>query len=78
MKHVFAIAEDVDGYIWFGDRDTEAWKYDGTKITNYTPADGLTTTNIGSIYRDRHKRLLFAMSDGAICRWTGERFVREW
>jgi ligand-binding sensor domain-containing protein len=78
MKHVFAIGEDADGNIWFGDRDTGAWKYDGTQFTNYTLADGLSTTHIWSIYRDRLNRLLFAMGDGAVCRWTGERFVREW
>jgi hypothetical protein len=25
----FAIEEDKEGNIWFGDRDTGAWKYDG-------------------------------------------------
>lgn len=78
LEHVFAIGEDADGNIWFGDRYTGAWKYDGKKFTNYTQADGLTTTHIWSIYRDRQNRLFFAMSDGAVCRWTGDRFVREW
>lgn len=79
LEHVFAIGEDADGNIWFGDRDTGAWKYDGKKFTNYTQADGLTPPpHIWSIYRDRQNRLLFAMADGAVCRWTGDRFVREW
>ena len=29
LEHVFAIQEDSEGNIWFGDRDTGIWKYDG-------------------------------------------------
>lgn len=78
LEHVFAIGEDANGNLWFGDRDTGAWKYDGTKFTNYTPANGLTTTHIWTIYRDRRNNMLFGMADGSVCRWTGQRFVREW
>ena len=35
MEHVFAIEEDLEGNIWFGDRDSGAWKYDGKTLTNY-------------------------------------------
>jgi len=36
LEHVFAISEDTDGNIWFGDRDTGAWVYDGEVLTNFT------------------------------------------
>ena len=78
LEHVFAIGEDVNGNLWIGDRDTGAWKYDGTQFTNYTQANGLATTHIWTIYRDRRNNMLFGMADGSVCRWTGERFVREW
>ena len=78
LEHVFAIGEDVNGNLWFGDRDTGAWKYEGTQFTNYTQSNGLTTTHIWTIYRDRRNNMLFGMADGSVCRWTGERFVREW
>ena len=35
LEHVFAIEEDSEGNIWFGDRDTGAWKFDGKTMTNY-------------------------------------------
>jgi ligand-binding sensor domain-containing protein len=34
LQSVFAIQEDSAGNIWFGDRDTGAWKYDGKVLTN--------------------------------------------
>jgi ligand-binding sensor domain-containing protein len=78
LEHVFAIGEDANGNLWFGDRDTGAWKYDGRQFTNYTQANGLTTTHIWTIYRDRRNTMLFGMADGSVCRWTGARFVRAW
>ncbi len=78
LEHVFAIGEDINGNLWFGDRDTGAWKYDGKQFTNYTPSNGLTNTHIWTIYRDRRNNMLFGMADGSVCRWTGERFVLEW
>jgi ligand-binding sensor domain-containing protein len=35
LEHVFAIEEDGEGNIWFGDRDNGLWKYDGNTIKNY-------------------------------------------
>ena len=77
LEHVFAIGEDVNGNLWFGDRDTGAWKYEGTQFTNYTQSNGLTTTHIWTIYHDRRNNMLFGMAEGSVCRWTGERFLRE-
>lgn len=31
LEHVFTIAEDSKGNIWFGDRDAGIWKYDGQR-----------------------------------------------
>lgn len=36
MEHIFTIKEDTKGNIWFGDRDTGIWKYDGKSMKNYT------------------------------------------
>lgn len=33
LQSVFAIEEDGEGNIWFGDRDSGAWKYDGNTLT---------------------------------------------
>jgi ligand-binding sensor domain-containing protein len=76
LEHVFAIGEDVEGNIWFGDRDTGAWRYDGKTMKNYTPEDGLTTFHIWQIYQTKIGELWFAMGDGAVCRFNGESFDR--
>lgn len=74
LEHVFAITEDGDGNIWFGDRDTGAWKYDGQSMTNYTIDQKLKSPMIWDIYEDQNKNLLFAMADGGVYQFKGESF----
>jgi hypothetical protein len=49
----FAIEEDSRRNIWFGDRDTGAWKYDGKSVTNYTINNKLSTQMIWSMYKEQ-------------------------
>jgi ligand-binding sensor domain-containing protein len=74
MEHVFAIEEDSEGNIWFGDRDTGAWKYDGKTMTNYTIDNKLSTPMIWSIYKDNSNNLLFGMADGGVYKFNGKSF----
>ena len=74
LEHVFAIAEDDAGNIWFGDRDTGAWKYDGQSMTNYGIADGLPTLSIWDIHKDRHGTILVALDNGVVCRFLNGAF----
>lgn len=74
LEHVFAIGEDSEGNMWFGDRDTGAWKFDGKSMTNYTEANGLTASHVWAIYRDRQGELLLGMADGSVCRFNGKSF----
>ena len=76
LEHVFAIAEDKAGNMWFGDRDTGAWKFDGESLKNYTKEDGLPTHHIWAIYRDKRDVLWFALADGSMCRFNGGSFDR--
>ena len=76
LEHVFAITEDAKGNIWFGDRDTGAWKYNGTNLTNYTVDADLSTPMIWCIYEDKEKNLLFGMADGGVYRFEEEGFKR--
>ena len=62
LEHVFSIGEDLNGNMWFGDRDTGAWRYDGKSMRNYTRKDGLTTTHIWQIYNAKKGELWFAMA----------------
>jgi len=74
LEHVFVIKEDSEGNIWFGDRDTGAWKYDGKTMINYTIDEKLTTPMVWSIYNDNNNNLLFGMADGGVYKFNGKSF----
>lgn len=74
LQAVFAIAEDSEGNIWFGDRDSGAWKYDGKTLTNYKIDMKLKSQMIWSIYEDQNKNLLFGMANGGVYKFNGKTF----
>lgn len=74
LQSVFAIEEDGDGNIWFGDRDSGAWKYDGKALTNYTSDHKLPKSMIWSIYKDHSDNLFFGMANGGVYRFNGTSF----
>ena len=78
LEHVFVINEDADGNIWFGDRDTGVWKYDGDLMTNYTVDNKLRTQMVWSIYNDKKGNLLFAMADGGVYKYNGKSFEHKY
>lgn len=80
LEHVFAIGEDKDGNIWFGDRDNGAWKYDGSSMTNYPIRKDVVSVSdhpfpamIWSIYNDQDNNLLFANTN-RVYRFNGKSF----
>lgn len=77
LEHVFTIAEDSQGNIWFGDRDTGVWKYDGKTMINYTAKDGLIDDFALSIYEDKDGELWFGMADGNIFKFNGRTFEKQ-
>ncbi|MBV6441589.1 MAG: hypothetical protein EPGJADBJ_03275 [Saprospiraceae bacterium] len=77
LEHIFTIAEDNKGNIWFGDRDAGVWKYDGETMKNYTKKDGLTNDFALSIYEDSNEKLWFGMADGSIYIFNGKTFEKQ-
>jgi len=77
LEHVFTITEDSQGNIWFGDRDTGIWKYDGIELKNYTKKDGLTNDFALSIYEDKDNELWFGMSNSSIFKFNGKTFDKQ-
>lgn len=77
LEHIFVIAEDSKGNIWFGDRDAGVWKYDGNQFENYTQKDGLSNDFALSIYVDRNNELWFGMADGSIYKFNGKTFETQ-
>jgi ligand-binding sensor domain-containing protein len=76
LQAVFAMEEDREGNIWFGDRDTGAWKYDGVTLTNYPVDTTLKSQMIWTIYSDNGGNLLFGMAEGGVYRYNGTIFER--
>jgi ligand-binding sensor domain-containing protein len=74
LEHVFAIEEDSEGNIWFGDRDTGAWKYDGKTMTNYIINKNLKSQMIWTIYKDNTNNLLFGMAEDGVYKFNGKSF----
>jgi ligand-binding sensor domain-containing protein len=77
LQAVFAIEEDSDGNIWFGDRDTGAWKYDGKTLINYIIDYKLSTPMIWNIYKDNNNNLLFGMADKGVYKFNGNSFEKS-
>ncbi len=76
LEHVFAIQEDSEGNIWFGDRDTGPWKFDGKTMKNYTIDNKLTTPMIWCICNDNNNNLLFGMAGGGVYKFNGKSFSK--
>lgn len=74
LEHVFAIEEDRAGDLWFGDRDTGVWRYDGRTMTNYGVAEGLPTLSVWDIHADRDGTVLVALDNGVVCRFVDGAF----
>lgn len=54
LQSVFAIAEGCHGNIWFGDKDTGAWRYDGETLVNLIVDEKLGSQIIWDIYEDQN------------------------
>lgn len=78
LQAVFTITEDSQGNIWFGDRDTGAWKYDGKTLTNYKIDTKLKSQMIYNIFEDQNKNLLFGMAEGGVYKFNGETFDKQY
>lgn len=77
LEHVFVIAEDSKGNIWFGDRDAGVWKYDGQHLENYTTNDGLANDFVLSIYQDRSGELWLGTANGCVYKFKGRTFEKQ-
>ena len=76
LEHIFAIQEDSEGNIWFGDRDTGPWKFDGKTMKNFTIDNKLTTPMIWCICNDNNNNLLFGMAGGGVYKFNGKSFSK--
>lgn len=76
LEHIFAIEEDGKGNIWFGDRDTGVWKYDGKTMTNYANV-GQPNDFVHTIYKDKNDELWFLLTNGNVFKFNGKTFDKS-
>ena len=76
IQAVFAIEEDSDGNIWFGEATSGAWKFDGKKLTNYKGIynSQMKEEIIWDIYNDNNGKLWFILSSGTVYTFNGKSF----
>jgi ligand-binding sensor domain-containing protein len=63
--HVFSIAEDGAGNIWFGTIGGGVYRYDGRSFRYFTTADGLAGNTVLCIMADKDGNIWFGTKDGA-------------
>lgn len=64
---VYALAEDADGAIWAGSTEGLA-QIQGDRVTSYTTADGLPSSEIRSLAWDVHRGALWVGTNGGLAR----------
>jgi ligand-binding sensor domain-containing protein len=74
LEHVFAIEEDAEGNIWFADRDTGIWQYNGKAMKHFEAAPGPPNAFAHTIYKDKHNELWFVLTDGSVFTFNGATF----
>ena len=77
LEHVFAMEEDEDGNIWFADRDTGLWRYDGHRIKHLINHLEATNDFAHTIYKDIDGKLWFLMTNGSVFKFDGKTFAKS-
>ena len=76
--------EDRDHNLWFATDGYGAFRFDGSRFTQFTKNDGLCSNTVWSILEDRQGRIWFTCiqafqptttGDGGVSRYDGERFT---
>src|SRR5579871_2411249 len=69
---VYAIAQDKDGFLWFG-TETGLSRFDGTHFKNFYTSDGLPDNEIINVFVDSKNRVWIAPFKNSICYyWKGK------
>jgi ligand-binding sensor domain-containing protein len=63
---VYCMLQDHDGFIWFG-TESGLSRFDGTRFTNFTMADGLPDNEILKLFIDSKKRLWIVPFRSSLC-----------
>jgi ligand-binding sensor domain-containing protein len=76
LARVWTLNDDSLGNLWIGTIDAGVWKYDGTKLTNYNTAHGLTGNAVWTIYKDKKGELWFVVNGEDLFKFNGTTFTK--
>lgn len=72
QTHVYEIAQDKNGFLWFGTQGGVA-KFNGIEFITYSQKDGLADNHVTSIYQDDYENMWFGHRfDGVSCLTNGK------
>lgn len=74
LARVWTINSDRKGNLWIGTIDSGLWKYDGSKLTNYTVDDGLSSNAIWTIHFDEKGLMWIGTEGGGLMTYDGKAF----
>lgn len=75
LARIYSICEEKPGELWIGTVDAGVWKYDGSRLRNYTIKDGLTSNAINVIYKDKIGDLWFGTDSDGLFKFNGKSFT---
>ncbi len=72
-NQVFSLAQDKEGYLWFGTRGGVS-KYDGKVFTNFTTSEGLPTNRVSTLHADKEGTVWIGTRGGGVCQYDSVSF----
>src|SRR5688500_19810704 len=73
---VYCMVQDKDGFMWFG-TETGLSRFDGTRFTNFTSAEGLPDNDIIKLYVDSKNRIWIIPFKNTICYYWKEKIYNK-
>ncbi|HSD15470.1 MAG TPA: two-component regulator propeller domain-containing protein [Flavobacterium sp.] len=74
-KNIRSIFQDKKGNYWFGTNDAGVYRYDGTKLIQFTEKDGLSNNQVQTIQEDKFGNIWFGTGLFRVSRFDGQTFT---
>lgn len=72
---IYAIAEDLQGNLWFATESEGVIRYDGEYFYSYSTSEGLSGTDVFSIKVDQSGKVWFGTETGGVTMFDGRKFT---
>jgi len=75
QSQVYAMCEDLHGYLWIGTQGGGVCRFDGMGFEVFTVQEGLPSNFISALYEDKSGRIWAGTGEGAAV-WDGKQFQK--